>query len=69
MALPLLLMKLSLFPLQPASGMMDLISNEVVVCLTHWLQRSFFFFVVLGQDAVTDVHLVQTRAKMYLHAF
>lgn len=60
------LMKLSLFPLQPTSGMMDLISNEVVVCLTDWLQR--FFFVILGQDVVTDVHLVQTRAKMYLHA-
>lgn len=35
------LMKLSLFPLQPTSGMMDLISNEVVVCLTDWLQRFF----------------------------
>lgn len=60
------LMKLSLFPLQPASGMMDLISNEVVVSLTDWLRR---FFVILRQDVVTDVDLVQTRAKMYWHTF
>lgn len=60
------LMKLSLFPLQPTSGMMDLISNEVVVSLTDWLRR---FFVILRQDVVTDVDLVQTRAKMYWHTF
>ena len=60
------LMKLSLFPLQPASGMMDLISNEVVVSLTDWLRC---FFVILGQDVVTDVDLVQSEAKMYWHTF
>lgn len=46
--------------------MMDFISNEAVAWLTDLLQR---LFVRLGQDMVTDVDPVQTRAKMFWRMF